>query len=154
MPFLLIMEQAPDGSVLIIENAAGAGGVIGTFEEIASLLEAKGTNKIGICLDTCHTLAQGEDIRTPEAVNITLNRFLSIFGEGRLKAIHANDSIYPINSHRDRHANIGEGEIGLEGFKALLHHPLSGSVPWILEVPGLDHKGPDKENIDRLRSLF
>lgn len=150
-----VMRRAdPSGARLLIENNAGTGGSVGArFEELRAMLEALDDPRVGVCFDTCHAFASGYDLRTPEAVEQTLAEWDRAVGPGRLELVHCNDSQTPLGSNRDRHANIGRGEIGEEGFRSLLHEPRLARVPFVLEVPGFDGKGPDRENLDVLRSL-
>ena len=99
---------------LHLEDTAGAGGTLGrSFEELAALIEAAGSSeRLGMCLDSCHLLASGYDIRTVEGLDETLAECDRIVGLGRLHSIHLNDSMTPLGSNRDRHAAPGEGEIG------------------------------------------
>ncbi len=135
-----------DETRLLLETTAGQGTAIGnTFEELAYIVER--THKrvpIGICIDTCHIFAAGYDIRTAESLQLTLETFDAIIGLNHLYAFHLNDSECPLGSKKDRHANIGEGEIGLECFKFLMTSPLTREIPKYLET----HGGPtvwDKE---------
>lgn len=150
-----VMRRAdPSGARLLIENNAGTGGSVGArFEELRAMLDALDDPRVGVCFDTCHAFASGYDLRTPEAVEQTLAEWDRAVGPGRLELVHCNDSQTPLGSNRDRHANIGRGEIGEEGFRSLLHEPRLARVPFVLEVPGFDGKGPDRENLDVLRSL-
>jgi deoxyribonuclease-4 len=137
---LLSMEDlfVDDDLRLLIEATAGQGSSLGArFEELAYLIEK--TQKkipIGICLDTCHIFAAGYDIRTPAAWKKTLEEFDAIIGLSHLYAFHLNDSVCPLGSHKDRHANLGEGEIGLDCFKFLMSSPITRSIPKYLETPG------------------
>lgn len=150
-----VLNTAPEGSPLLLEVCAGQGGTIGAqFEELGTILRAMGNDhRLGICLDTCHVFAAGYDVRSTDAVASMADQFECAIGLSRLAAIHANDSHFALGSHRDRHANIGEGHIGTAGFAALLAHPALRQVPWLLETPGTHGSGPDLENINRLRSL-
>ncbi len=152
---LRVMERAdPKTSRLLIENNAGLGGCVGArFEEIAALLEAVDDPRAAVCFDTCHAFASGYDLRTPEDAARTISELDSVVGLERVVAIHCNDSQTGLGSQRDRHANIGVGEIGEEGFRALLHDPRLAAMPFILEVPGLDGQGPDAANMEVLRRL-
>jgi len=144
-----------EGADLILENCAGAGNLIGdTIDELSEIIEKVGDRRVKICLDTQHLFASGYDIRSEEIINKLLAEFDKKIGLKNLAAFHANDSKTEFNSKRDRHENIGEGFIGKEAFKILLNHPKLTSVPFILEVPGFEEKGPDKKNIDILKSLI
>jgi len=150
-----VMERAdPRSARLLIENNAGMGGCVGArFEELRAMMDAVADPRIGVCFDTCHAFASGYDERTPEAATATLDEWERVVGLERLEVIHCNDSLAGLGSNRDRHANIGQGEIGEEGFRALLHDPRLAAVPFILEVPGFDGKGPDAGNLEILRRL-
>ena len=152
---LRVMERAdPRRAHLLIENNAGLGGCVGArFEEVRALLDAVDDPRTAVCFDTCHAFASGYDIRTAEGVGKTLDELDRAVGLDRLECIHANDSQTGLGSNRDRHANIGAGQIGEEGFRALLHEPRLRRLPFIIEVPGEDGQGPDKANMDALRRL-
>jgi deoxyribonuclease-4 len=152
---LRVMERAdPKRARLLIENNAGLGGCVGArFEEVRALLDAVDDPRTAVCFDTCHAFASGYDLRTPEGVARTVDELDAAVGLARVECIHANDSQTGLGSCRDRHANIGLGEIGEEGFRALLHEPRLKRLPFILEVPGGDGQGPDKANVDVLRRL-
>ncbi len=137
---------------LIIENSAGSGGCVGrSFRELGRIVTAVGSDRVGVCLDTQHMFASGYDVRTREQVTATLDRFDADVGFRRLALVHANDSRTPLGSNVDRHANIGEGEMGIEAFALLFEDGRLNGVPWIIEVPGEEHRGPDLPNINRLR---
>jgi deoxyribonuclease-4 len=150
-----VMERAdPSSARLLIENNAGMGGCVGArFEELRAMMDAVGDPRIGVCFDTCHAFASGYDERTPEAARTTLDEWERVVGLEKLEVVHCNDSQTGLGSNRDRHANIGLGEIGEEGFRALLHDPRLADVPFILEVPGFEGKGPDAANLEILRRL-
>jgi len=139
----------------LIEISAGAGAIIGdSFEEIATIIkqvEKKVPAKVGICFDTCHAFVSGYDLRTAKEVNKTLTEFNKLIGHDRLKVIHLNDAKFKLGSHRDRHEHIGLGEIGEEGFRALLRHKkMVGSLA-ILETPNDDRRSEDLKMIKKLR---
>jgi deoxyribonuclease-4 len=140
---------------LLLENTAGAGGTVGrTLSELAELIErAGGEKRIGICLDSCHLLASGHEIRTPEELAGVVNGFKLAIGLRRLKCLHLNDSKKPLGSNTDRHANLGEGELGREGIRVFLAEPRFEGLPVLLEVPGPDGNGPDKHQIDLAKQL-
>ena len=150
-----VMERADPGSArLLIESNAGMGGCVGArFEELRAMMDAVGDPRIGVCFDTCHAFASGYDERTPDAARATLDEWERVIGLEKLEVVHCNDSQTGLGSNRDRHANIGRGEIGEDGFRALLHDPRLAAVPFILEVPGFDGKGPDAANLEILRRL-
>lgn len=147
------IERTSEVSV-IIENSAGMGGSIGSsLEDVARIFEAVNHPRLQFCLDTQHAFAAGHAIHTPEGLTGYLDRLHELVGIDRLVALHANDSKVPFAGGRDRHENIGAGFIGDDGFRVLTHEPRLGELPFLLEVPGLEKKGPDKPNVDRLRRL-
>ncbi|HKC19755.1 MAG TPA: deoxyribonuclease IV, partial [Candidatus Dormibacteraeota bacterium] len=144
----------PKSARLLIENNAGLGGCVGArFEEIAQMLSAVDNDKrVAVCFDTCHAFASGYDERNTAEVKKTIDELDRVVGLSRVQVIHCNDSVTGLGSNRDRHANIGDGQIGEEGFKALLHEPRLAKLPFILEVPGAGG-GPDAEQISILKKL-
>jgi deoxyribonuclease-4 len=144
-----------DGCELHLENTAGAGGTLGrTFEELAQLIEAAGGDqRLGVCLDSCHLLASGYDIRTPEGMDGVMKQALKALGKGRIRALHLNDSQTPLGSNRDKHANVGEGELGQQGCAAFLSAPGLQKLPCVLETPGHDRSGPDRGEVQLAMEL-
>jgi deoxyribonuclease-4 len=145
-----------DRCPLLLEDTAGAGGTLGrSFEELAALLEATGGHeRIGFCLDSCHLLASGYDVRTQDALDGVLAEADARFGLDRLRCVHVNDSQTPLGSNRDRHAPLGTGEIGETGIAAIVSEPRFAGMPVIFEGPGIDGKEPmaaDMEIAVRLR---
>ena len=139
---------------LILENSAGAGGIIGAkFSELGEIVKAVNSPRIGVCLDTAHAFESGYDLRTKTGLDKALAEFDQQVGLEKLVCIHANDSKTALGSNRDRHDNIGEGEIGLKGFKNIVNHPDIRELPFIIETPGFDDAGPDRKNIETLRNL-
>jgi deoxyribonuclease IV len=140
---------------LHLENTAGAGGTLGrSFEELAALIEAGGGDgRLGACLDSCHLFASGYDIRTAAGLTETIDSFDEIVGLDRLGSLHLNDSTTGLGSNRDRHADIGEGELGDTGCAAFLSEPRFERLPCILETPGPDKKGPTQEEIAHCHTL-
>ena len=150
-----VLERAdPKKARLLIENNAGLGGCVGAkFEEIEQMLSALDNDpRVAVCFDTCHAFASGYDERTVPDVKKTIDELDRVIGLGRVPVIHANDSVTGLGSNRDRHANIGTGQIGEEGFRALLHEPRLARLPFILEVPGAGG-GPDAEQVAALKRL-
>lgn len=133
-------------TMLLIEATAGQGTTVGyRFEHLGELIErTKDILPIGVCIDTCHIFAAGYDLRTKEALEETLQAFDDIVGLEHLKAMHLNDSMKPLGSRRDRHANIGEGEIGMDGFEAIMTHPKLIQLPKYLETPNGETKWPEE----------
>lgn len=149
-----VVEPVKNGK-LLLEISAGQGGSIGnSIEELAAIYDASGRDeRIEFCLDTCHMLAGGYEVRTVDGWNEALEKFDNLIGIDKLPVIHLNDSMTDIGSNRDRHENIGQGFIGDEGFKVILNNPKIKDAVGILEVPGIDKKGPDKANLDKLAEL-
>lgn len=149
------LDAAPNDALLVIENNAGQGNCIGaTFAEIGAMIHGLDNDRrVAVCLDTCHALAMGYDIATSKGCEAAMKEFDKEVGLDRLVAVHANDSKMPLGGTRDRHENIGDGHIGLDGFAAVMRHKAFRDVPFFLEVPGLDGKGPDVENIMRLKAI-
>jgi len=135
---------------LHLEDTAGAGGTLGrSFDELARLIEiAGGDERLGVCLDSCHLLASGYDIRTADALGAVLDDFGGIVGLDRLGSLHVNDSATPLGSNRDRHANLGDGEIGRAGIAAFLSEPRFEGLPCVLEGPGAKGKAIDRADMD------
>ena len=129
-------REVPDGPEILVENTAGGGTSLGTtFEEVAAVMDAAGIARLGLCLDTCHALAAGYDIRTKDGVDKMLGTIDRTVGLKRLRCLHFNDSKGVLGSHLDRHEHIGAGEIGLAGFRALLSDKRIWHLPAILETP-------------------
>ncbi len=147
--------QETDACPLHLENTAGAGGTLGrSFEELARLVEAGGgSSRLGVCLDSCHLLASGYDVRTAAGLSETIDRFDELVGLQRLGSLHLNDSVNPLGSNRDRHADIGEGELGQAGCAAFLSEPRFDALPCVLETPGPDKQGPTRQELERCHAL-
>jgi deoxyribonuclease-4 len=140
---------------LLLENTAGAGGTMGVdFRELGQIIDAGGGDpRLGICVDTAHIFESGVDLRTREGVDEVLRELDEACGPDRLAMFHLNDSKTPLGSNRDRHENIGDGDLGEGAFRLLVNEPAFKDLPGILEVPGIDGDGPDEENLARLRAL-
>lgn len=145
---------------ILLENTAGAGGTLGRdFGQLAEIvgqikkLDSSSAKRVGVCLDSCHLFAAGFDITTKEKMAAVIDSFDSEVGLERLRCIHLNDSMMPLGSNRDRHANLGDGEIGKDGLKAFLAEPRLKGLPIILEVPGAEKKGPDARQIAIAKGL-
>lgn len=125
---------------ILLEHTAGQGTNLGhRFEHLRSILEdLGGTERVGVCLDTCHLLASGYDLRSPDGYAGTFRLFDRIVGLGRIKVFHLNDSRRPCGSRIDRHEHIGKGCLGLDPFRRLLHDPRFADLPMLLETPKLD----------------
>ena len=144
-----------DGCALHLENTAGAGGTLGrTFEELAALIEGAGGGKrLGACLDSCHLLASGYDIRTADGLSDVLDEFDHAIGLDRLGSLHVNDSMTKLGSNRDRHANLGEGELGARGCAAFLSEPRFEGLPCVFEGPGAAGKAVEREDVENAFKL-
>lgn len=138
-----------ESSALLLEDTAGAGGTLGrSFEELTELIDAAGGGeRLGVCLDSCHLLASGYDVRTIDGLSETLDRFDAAVGLSRLGGLHLNDSVNALGTNRDRHANLGEGELGETGCMAFLSEPRFEDLPVVLETPGPDKRGTSAEEI-------
>jgi deoxyribonuclease IV len=144
------------GLTILLENTAGSGASLGSrLEELRSIREAAlelTDVPIGYCLDTCHLLAAGFDIGTEPGLRSTILAIDRSIGLARVHLFHANDSKTPRGSRVDRHAHIGAGHIGLEGFRRILRHPKLRTKPFILETP-IDYPGDDRKNLETLKKL-
>lgn len=139
-------------TTVLLETMAGKGSEVGrSFEELRAIMDRVTlSEKMGVCLDTCHVWDAGYDI--VNQLDEVLLEFDRVIGLERLKALHINDSLNPMGSHKDRHARIGEGTIGLDAFVRIIHHPKLAGLPLILETPN-DDAGWAKE-IAMLREAF
>ncbi len=137
-----------------LETTAGQGTYLGgKFEHLARIIGGvQNPERLAVCLDTCHIFAAGYDIRTPETYAETMQLFDEVIGLEWLQVIHANDSQKAFGSHADRHAHIGEGEIGLEAFRLLVNDPRMAGLPIIVETP--DSETMHEVNVKRLHDLI
>ncbi len=149
-----ILKIAENQVMVLLENTAGMGSEIGyRFEQIAEIIDlVEQRDRIGVTLDTAHSFEAGYDWRSKPAADETLRQFDRTIGMGRLYLIHLNDSKTPFNSRVDRHWHIGKGEIGIEGFKVIVNHPLLKKLPAIMETPRKSIKD-DLENMQTVRSI-
>lgn len=149
------METAPNGARVILETNAGQGNCVGrTFAELGAIIKGlDNDHRLGVCIDTCHVFAMGYDIASREGCELAMEEFDREIGFDRLVCVHANDSKMPLGGVRDRHENIGDGHIGLDGFRTVMSHRAFADVPFLLEVPGIEDKGPDAENVRRLKQI-
>jgi deoxyribonuclease IV len=140
---------------LLLENTAGGGATIGrNFDELAELIERIGDgDRLGVCLDSCHLHVSGHEIRDAKALASVVDDFDRVVGLERLRCLHLNDSKTAFGSNSDRHANLGEGELGEVGVRTFLGEPRFEGLPVLLEVPGPDGHGPDKGQIDVAKRL-
>jgi deoxyribonuclease-4 len=159
----LLRARRRGKAMVILEHTAGQGTALGaTFEQLAAIIDRMdGHGRIGVCLDTCHLLASGYDIATPEGYAATFEQFGRLVGFQRLKLFHLNDSSRPLGSRVDRHTHIGEGFVGVEAFRRLLNDKRFGGMPMLLETPKEERRSPraievdrfDEKNLALLRSL-
>ena len=146
-----ILNNDSNDVIICLETMAGKGTELGkTFEEIAFIINhVKNNNRLGVCLDTCHIFDAGYNL---ENFDQLLKYFDEIIGLSRLKVIHLNDSKNENGSHKDRHANIGKGNIGVDNLLRFVYHPLLVNIPKILETPYIDGKPPYKEEIEFIKN--
>jgi deoxyribonuclease-4 len=149
-----VVEATPEDTSLILENSAGMGGAIGSkFVELGTIIRESGSQRVKVCLDTQHMFAAGYDVKTRDGLDAALSEFDVDVGLDGLAAVHANDSKCPLAGGVDRHENIGEGHIGLDGFQNLISHSAFRGIPFLIETPGFDKQGPDRQNVEILKDL-
>ncbi|MBU8934801.1 MAG: deoxyribonuclease IV [candidate division Zixibacteria bacterium] len=151
-----LFDELNDNTVtLLLECTAGQGTNLGyTFEQIAYMIDlVDDKDHIGVCLDTCHIFSAGYELRDANGYRQTFKAFDDIIGLNQLRIIHVNDSKKPFGEKKDRHEHIGQGEIGLEGFRNLVNDKRLESIPMILETPKGDDLVEDIENLKVLRNL-
>ena len=143
-----------DGLMILIENTAGQGSVIGrTFEEVAEIIGgAEKELPVGTCIDTAHCFEAGYPLHTKAGLDFTVKHLGTTVGLDRVRVIHANDSKTAYGSQVDRHEHIGKGQIGAEAFRRIVRHPKLRSIPFICETP-IDRPGDDKRNLRMMRKL-
>jgi len=151
-----ILDKYKGTTMLLIENSAGSGNVIGDqFEEIRDIindLPSAAQKFVGVCLDTCHAFSSNYDLRDKKSLDETLKKFDQLIGLERLKLIHLNDSKNDLGAKVDRHEHIGQGKIGLEAFRILVHHPKLKKTNLILETPE-DERGEQKDDLNIIKKL-
>ena len=160
----LLRARRRGRTMVILEHTAGQGTSLGAnFEQLAAIIAAmNGHRRIGVCLDTCHLLASGYDLCSPEGYASTFKQFGRLVGFDRLKVFHLNDSKRPLGSRVDRHEHIGDGCLGLEPFRRILNDPRFRHLPMLLETPKTEGRGPnivavdplDERNLNTLRALL
>jgi deoxyribonuclease-4 len=138
-----------------LENTAGTQGPLGrNFDELAGLLDlAGGDGRLGVCIDCCHLLASGFEIREPDQLAAVVDELNAKVGLERVRCLHVNDSAIPLGGNRDKHANVGEGELGRRGIATFLSEPRFEGLPALLETPGPDGHGPDRREVQRAKRL-
>ena len=159
----LLQERRRGRTMVLLEHTAGQGTALGsTFEQLASIIATMGDHRrVGVCLDTCHLLASGYDLCSPEGYASTFKQFGRLVGFDRLKVLHLNDSKKPLGSRVDRHEHIGQGCLGLEPFRRLVNDRRLRDLPMLLETPKTEGRSPaviqvdplDERNLNTLRGL-
>jgi len=159
----LLQERRRGRTMVLLEHTAGQGTALGsTFEQLASIIAKMGDHRrVGVCLDTCHLLASGYDLCSPEGYASTFKQFGRLVGFDRLKVLHLNDSKKPLGSRVDRHEHIGQGCLGLEPFRRLVNDRRLRDLPMLLETPKTEGRSPaviqvdplDERNLNTLRGL-
>jgi deoxyribonuclease-4 len=144
-----------DRCPLLLEQTAGHKGLLGRdFDQTAELIDlAGGGKRLGLCLDSCHLYVQGYDVTDAEHLGKVVDEADEKVGLDRLRCLHVNDAAAPLGSCRDRHANIGKGEMGKQGLAAFLSEPRFEGLPATLETPGPNKKGPDKKEVTAAKRL-
>jgi deoxyribonuclease IV len=160
----LLRARRRGATMVLLEQTAGQGTALGaTFEQLASIIARMDDHlRVGVCLDTCHLLASGYDIVSPEGYASTFKQFERLIGFERLKVFHLNDSKRPLGSRVDRHEHIGEGCLGLEPFRRLINDPRFHGLPMLLETPKTEGRSPtvvqvdplDERNLGTLRAML
>ena len=149
-----VLDNSPEDVLLMLENSAGMGNHIGSkFTELGAIVKDVASPRVKVCLDTQHSFAAGYDLSNPRGVAEVMDEFDREIGLEHLAAVHCNDSKKELGSGVDRHENIGEGFMGQEAFEAIFAHPAFRDVPFYLEVPGHQGKGPDSENMELVKSI-
>jgi deoxyribonuclease IV len=144
-----------DRCPLLLENTAGSKGLLGRdMRELAELIEcAGGDQRLGVCVDCCHLLASGYEIRDEAGLAAVVDELDELVDLDRLRCLHVNDSAIPLGGNRDKHANLGEGELGRKGLSVFLSEPRFEGLPALLEVPGPDGRGPDRRQVQIAKRL-
>ncbi|KKP63117.1 MAG: putative endonuclease 4 [Candidatus Roizmanbacteria bacterium GW2011_GWC2_34_23] len=147
-----ILDKTPKDSLFIIENA-GNRKIGQTLEEISQIVKDVNNKRIRLCLDTCHLFSNGYKFDTNKELDFFLAKLVKLEINNLVELWHVNDSRDEFDSGHDRHDNIGQGKMNIDEFKTLLNHPQTKNFPFIIETPGFDGNGPDKKNLDILKSL-
>jgi len=144
-----------DRCPLLLEQTAGHKGLLGRdFDQTAELIDLAGSGKrLGLCLDSCHLFVQGYDVTDPDSLAEIVDEADAKVGLDRLRCLHVNDAAAPLGSCRDRHANIGKGEMGKQGLAAFLSEPRFEGLPATLETPGPNKKGSDRREVQAAQRL-
>jgi deoxyribonuclease IV len=150
-----VLSEAGGSAICLLETSAGGGAYVGaTFEDLAQILSrlAPHAARLGVCLDTAHAYASGYDVAGEKGMRTTLEQLTAIIPAERIRACHCNDTTVTLGGKADRHVNIGQGNIGLDGFKALLHFDPLAHCAFVLETPG-EEMLEGLENLNTLRAL-
>jgi deoxyribonuclease-4 len=149
-----VFDGMDSRAMLLIENTAGERGDVGSsYEEVAGIIDLSGLDNIGVTVDTCHSWGAGYDLSHGEGLDKAISVMEKSFGLEGLRLIHLNDSKYPLGSRRDRHQDIGQGEMGLGAFRLILNHPKLKGNPFIMETPK-NAEEDDLRNMAVARSLI
>ncbi len=150
-----ILKTAGSNLTVLLENVSGSGSWLGSrFSELAFIIDKVGCpENLGICFDTCHAFSAGYDIRQDEGLRNLISEIDSSIGADKVKLVHLNDTRDSLGSHKDRHYHIGQGQIGLEGFKRLINHPKFKDKPFILETPK-KNDNDDIMNLEVVKELY
>lgn len=148
-----VLDATSAKTYFIIENA-GNRKIGQSMDQIATIVRHVDSDRIRVCLDTCHLHATGYNLSTQEKLDDFLNMFDEKIGIQKLEVFHMNDSRDEFHSFHDRHENIGEGKVGINVFKNILNHPRLKHLPFIIETPGFDNRGPDEKNLQILKSFI
>ncbi|MEX0877250.1 MAG: deoxyribonuclease IV [Candidatus Spechtbacterales bacterium] len=150
-----VLVKNPGAAYIILENSSGGGGKFGaTAAEIGEVVKRVASDRVRICIDTAHAFGSGELEFSTAGVRHFFETYEKEAGKDKIALMHINDSKAEFGSFKDRHENIGDGLIGIEGFKILAQDKSAIKVPWVLEVPGIEGGGPDSENMRRIQSIF
>ncbi|MCS6956806.1 MAG: deoxyribonuclease IV [Patescibacteria group bacterium] len=148
-----ILAKTPKNTFFIIENA-GNKKIGQALEEISQIIKDVDNSRVKLCLDTCHLFSNGYKFENESELDNFVDKLKKLNLLEKLECWHLNDSKDDFNSGKDRHENIGQGKIGLKEFKTLLNHQKTKNYPFIIETPGFNNQGPDKKNLDILKSLI
>ena len=149
-----VLASTPANSYLLLENSAGQKGKIGSLTELRDILDAISDPRLRVCLDTAHAFEAGYNFTNDAGLDMWIKEIETTIGFEKIELLHLNDSKTPLGSGRDNHQNIGDGYIGSDGISRIINHPHLSHLPLILEVPGLEGMGPDKENIERVKNII
>jgi deoxyribonuclease IV len=149
-----ILTEATCCSMLLLENTAGAGNLVGkNFKELGNIIKLANSDRLGICVDTAHAFEQGYELHTADGLEKMIAEIDEYIGLDKLRAIHLNDSMTELGSCRDRHENYGQGFIGEEGLTRIINHPAFKDIPFVMETPEIKEGTGTRGMIDHIRSL-